>query len=620
MTPEPIATSTTSAPPSSRAVLSTLYAGAVVVAALYFGRELVVPLVLASLLAFLLAPACAALERWKLPRVAAVTVVVLLAFGFMAGLGLVVGHQGALLTDNLPSYESTVMEKWHALGRGDGLLPRLVRSVVATPQGGNAAAKAGDAASAAPFDLGPSPSLTIARTFAAPLLGPVATGGVVLVFTIFILMSGDDLRDRLVRLVGRQDLHRTILAMNDAARRLSRFFLFQLGLNASFGVLIGVCLWIVGLPNPLLWGIVSALMRFVPYVGVFVALAPPLLLAVAVVPGWTLAIVVLVLFVGAEIVMGQVVEPLIYGHSTGLSPLAVIVATAFWALLWGPIGLLIATPLTVCLVVIGRHVEALAFIDVLLGDKPPLEPSETFYQRALEGTALTLVPAARQRIASSSLTDYYDSVALPGLALAQGDLSRDALAFERLEAIHAQIDDLLARLALDAAAAPGSAEPDAPADRATGAAVCIPGRGQLDDLAALMAVRALEGAGFAARLEANAVLGASSATDLAGVRLCCLSILEEGSSVSGIRYFVSRIRKRMPDAAIVIGLWHADRDSAVLSALRAEGTDEHLVLSVGELLAFVRTLDAGAPGSRPADGDAEATDAPARPTEAAASR
>lgn len=619
MTPEPIATSTTSAPPTSRAVLSTLYAGAVVVAALYFGRELVVPLVLASLLAFLLAPACAALQRLKLPRVAAVTVVVLLAFGFMAGLGLVVGHQGALLTDNLPAYEATVLEKWHALGRGDGVLPRLVRSVVATPQGGPPA-KAGDAGSAAPFDLGPSPSLTIARTFAAPLLGPVATGGVVLVFTIFILMSGDDLRDRLVRLVGRQDLHRTILAMNDAARRLSRFFLFQLGLNASFGVLIGISLWVVGLPNPLLWGIVSALMRFVPYVGVFVALAPPLLLAVAVVPGWTLAIVVLVLFVGAEIVMGQVVEPLIYGHSTGLSPLAVIVATAFWALLWGPIGLLIATPLTVCLVVIGRHVEALAFIDVLLGDKPPLEPPETFYQRALEGTAVTLVPAARQRIASSSLTEYYDGVALPGLALAQGDLSRDALAFERLEAIHAQIDDVLARLAPDAAAAAGSAGPDAAADRTAGDVVCIPGRGQLDDLAALMAVRALEGAGFDARLEANAVLGASNATDLAGVRLCCLSILEEGSSVSGIRYFVRRIRKRMPDAAIVIGLWHADRDSAVLSALRAEGTDEHLVLSVGELLAFVRTLDARAPTSRPADDEPEIPAPPPRSTEAAASR
>ena len=589
-------------PPARRAVLSTLYAGTVVVAALYFGRELVVPLVLASLLAFLLAPACAALQRLRLPRVAAVTVVVLLAFAVIAGLGLIVGHQAALLTDHLPSYEATVLEKWHALGRGEGLLPRLVRGILATPQGDHVGGEAVGGTAATPFDLGPRPSLTLARNFAAPLLGPVAMGGVVLVFTIFVLMSGDDLRDRVVRLVGRQDLHRTILAMNDAARRLSRFFLFQLGLNAAFGVLIGICLWVVGLPNPLLWGIVAALMRFVPYVGVFIALVPPLLLAVAVVPGWTLAIVVLALFLGAEVVMGQVVEPLIYGHSTGLSPLAVIVATAFWALLWGPIGLLIATPLTVCLVVIGRHVEALAFIDVLLGDKPPLDPPETFYQRALEGTAVTLVPSARQRIAASSLTDYYDGVALPGLALAQGDLLRDALAFERLEAIHAQIEAVLARLT--SAAGTRAGRPGHGTETAgTGPTViCIPGRGQLDDLAALMAVQALDGAGFVARLEANAVLGASSATDLADVRLCCLSILEEGSSVSGIRYFIRRIRKRMPDAAIVIGLWHADRDSTVLSALRSEGTDEHLVLSIGELLAFVRTIAMIASPSRPIGG------------------
>ncbi len=444
------------------------------------------------------------------------------------------------------------------------------------------------------LDIGQS-NLAIARTVAEPLLGPVGTGGVVLIFSIFILLARDDLRDRLVRLVGRNDLHRTIMAMNDAARRLSRYFLFQLALNSGFGALVGVSLWLAGLPNPLLWGILSGLMRFVPYIGVFIALAPPLLLAVAIVPGWSLAIVVLALFVGAELVMGQLVEPLIYGHSTGLSPLAVIVATAFWALLWGPIGLLIATPLTVCLVVIGRHVEALAFIDVILGDKPPLEPPETFYQRALEGHAVALVPAARRQIAASSLTDYYDTVALPGLALAQGDLMRDDLAFERLEGIHAQIES-------DAGppfpGRPRATDPATPADacRRSGLdaldVVCIPGRGQLDDLAAAMAVQALAEAGFRARLEANMVLGASNPVDLTATRLCCLSILEEGSGVSGIRYFVRRIRKRMPDAVVVVGLWHASRDSPVLSALRSEGTDEHLVLSIGELLAFARTLSA----------------------------
>ncbi len=577
---------------TTRPVLSTLYGGTVLVAALYFGRELVVPLVLASLLAFVLAPACALLQRLRLPKVAAVMVVVLLAFGIIGSLGLVVGRQAALLAGSLPSYESNIREKWRALGQGEGPMARLIRAGLASPKTADGTAAVAQAP--AVLDIGQS-NLAFARTVAEPLLGPVGTGGVVLIFSVFILLARDDLRDRLVRLVGRNDLHRTIMAMNDAARRLSRYFVFQLALNSAFGALVGVSLWLAGLPNPLLWGILSGLMRFVPYIGVFIAIAPPLLLAIAIVPGWSLAIVVLALFVGAELVMGQLVEPLIYGHSTGLSPLAVIVATAFWALLWGPIGLLIATPLTVCLVVIGRHVEALAFLDVILGDKPPLEPPETFYQRALEGHAVALVPAARRQIAVSSLTDYYDTVALPGLALAQNDLMRDDLAFERLEGIHAQIEAMLARLSQGR---PQRTDQVSSADAGDGTGpdaldvVCIPGRGQLDDLAAAMAVQVLAEAGFRARLEANMVLGASNPADLSATRLCCLSILEEGSGVSGIRYFVRRIRKRMPDAVVVVGLWHASRDSPLLSALRLEGTDEHLVLSTGELLAFARTLSA----------------------------
>lgn len=585
---------------SGPTVLSVLYAGAVVVAALYFGHELFVPLVLASLLAFVLAPGCKLLQRLHFSRVVAVLVVVVVTFCAIGGIGLVVGRQAASLASNLPTYQTTVMQKWTALSHGGGILEWLTQQVASGPTapvaGKNGAAAAAEGPAQA-LGLGGASGLELARTVAQPLLGPLTTAGIVLVFTIFILLSSEDLRDRLVRLVGRQDLHRTILAMNDAARRLSRYFLFQLGLNTSFGAIIGICLWVAGLPNPLLWGILAALMRFVPYIGVIIALAPPLALAVATVPGWSLALLVLALFVVAELVMGQVVEPLIYGHSTGLSPLAVVVATAFWALLWGPVGLLMATPLTVCLVVIGRHVESLAFLDVIFGDAPPLEPAETFYQRALEGTAMVLAQGARQQIAEASLTDYYDKVALPGLALAQGDLARDALGFERLEAIHAQIEALLGQLEVDRtglAAAPTATTDVAPDWQRDGAIVCIPARGQLDDLAALMAVHALNSDGFGARMEPNLVLGPSNGipADLTGVRLCCLSVLEEGSSVSGIRYFIRRMQKRMPDAIIVVGLWHVDRESALLKSLRSEGNSEHLVLSIGELIAFSRASSA----------------------------
>lgn len=566
-------------------MLPVLVGGAILVTGLYYGRELVVPLMLAALLAFVLAPACRFLQRLYLPRVVAVLVVVVLTFGIIGGLGTVVGRQAAVLAGNLPSYEATILGKWRALGERYGFVQRMVQGTAADPKQVEDHARHG---SSLPFGLGELSGLAVARTVAQPLLGPLESLGVVLVFTIFVLLSSEDLRDRLVRLVGRHDLHRTIMAMNDAAKRLSRYFVFQLGMNTGFGALIAAALWCIGLPNPLLWGILAALMRFVPYLGVFIALAPPLLLAVAVEPGWSLALMVLGLFLLSEVVMGQVIEPFIYGHSTGLSPLAVIVATAFWTLLWGPIGLLIATPITVCLVVIGRHVRALEFLNVLLGDAPPLEPSETFYQRALEGQAAGLAPQARRRIEDTSLTDYFDEVALPGLALAQGDLSRDALAFERLEDIHTQIEGLLERLTPNQTT--GAGQELAAAWREPGTILCVPGRGQLDDLAAAMAVQALQGAGFGAEVAANGVLGGAGAANLRHARLCCLSVLQAGNSVSAIRYFIRRMQKAMPDATVVVGLWHSDRDSAVLAALRQDGGSEHIVLSIGELLAFARVL------------------------------
>lgn len=579
--------------PGQRSVLTVLYAGAVIVAGLYYGQELLVPLVLASLLAFVLAPICALLQRAWVPRIVAVMAAVILAFALLGGIGLVVGHQVASLASSLPTYQSTITTKWRTFETKVGAVETFTKDI-GTASGPNSPAARKPEKDTGGVVLGGLSGLSIARGVALPILGPIGTTSVTLVFAFFILVSHEDLRDRLVRLIGRQDLHRTILALNDAAGRLSRFFLFQLALNSVFGLTIGSALWIVGLPNPLLWGILAAVMRFVPFIGVLVAAVPPLLLAIAIVPQWSLALLVLGLFAVAEALMGQVIEPLIYGHNTGLSPIAVIVATAFWALLWGPIGLLIATPLTVCLVVLGRHVAALAFIDVILGDKPPLEPFETFYQRELEGKALALAPAARKHVAATSYADYYDKIALPGLALAQGDLARDDAAFERLDAIHHQIDVLLNHLR--DIALPKQQSSVAPTSKwqRNSAVLCIPGRGQLDDLAAAMAVQALGEAGFGAIVEPNVMLGprAPLCADLCDTQLCCLSILEQGSTASAIRYFIRRVQKQMPDATIVVGLWHAVRSSELLHELRAGGGEEHLVLSIGELLAFCRALAA----------------------------
>lgn len=592
----------------SRTGLSALNAGAVVVAALYFGRELLVPLVLAVLLAFVLAPAVVLLQRARLGKAPAVLVAVALAFTIIAGIGAVVGGQVTTLAGSLPHYQATIQEKMKFLATGTELLERLnssLHSLLGGAEGGTtvkvgpaqAGVEVAPSSSTGPAsDPGAPSALVVVRTIAQPLLGPLASFGVVIVFVIFVLLSREDLRDRLVRLVGRKDLHRTILAMNDAARRLSRYFLIQLALNSGFGTFIAAGLWFTGLPNPLLWGILAGLMRFVPFIGSFIAVAPPFLLALAVSPGWSLALVVLALFLLSDMAMGQVIEPLLYAHNTGLSPIAIILSAAFWTFLWGPVGLLIATPLTVCLVVIGRHVESLAFLEVMLGDSPPLEPEETFYQRALEGNIEELVAQARKTIGGSSLAQYYDQVAMRGLALAQADLSSDTLAFERLEAIHRQIEALLSILAAgrpDASAQQRAALP-APEWQADGAVICIPGRGQLDDLAATMAIQVLQSAGFAARCESNSILGAGrdDPTHLGSARLCCLSVLEQGSSASGIRYLLRRIQRQMPNAAVVVCLWHAAGTSRLLTALRAEGNEETIILSLGELVALARAISA----------------------------
>ena len=586
--------------------LQMLNAAAIVVAGVYLGRELLVPMVLAVLLAFVLAPLVRLLRRARLGNVPSVLLAVLLAFGTIGGIGTVVGNQAADVAGALPKYQATIQNKVRSFSVGGEVVERLAATAQRILSGAEPAPAAIEAAPAPTAATDKPTALVVVRTVLAPLLGPLATAGVVLVFLIFVLLYQEDLRDRLVGLVGRRDLHRTIMALNDAAGRLSQFFLAQLGLNAGFGVYVAGALWLAGLPNPLLWGILAGVMRFVPFIGSAIALVPPVLLALAVDPGWGLAFIVGGVILGGDLVMSQVAEPLTFGHRTGLSPVAIILAAAFWAFMWGPIGLLLATPLTVCLVVVGRYVPALHFMHVMLSDASPLEPRETFYQRALEGNGAELLRQARGEVArQGGVAEYLDRVALGGLALAQADLSREALAFDRLEGIHAAIGRLLQTLGQEPGAGaqpPGAAVPAGWA--AEGAVLCIPGRGPLDDLAATMAVQLLQARGFGARVLPNAALGNKDAdggvdggVNWAGVRMCCISAMEEGSSAASIRFFLRRVRRRAPGAAAVVCLWHAMADSATLAALRAEGGDEFIVLSLGELLALAPVVAARASGA-----------------------
>jgi predicted PurR-regulated permease PerM len=414
------------APAASPDVASALalQIGVVVIAALYFAREILIPITLTILLSFVLAPLVGLLGRCRLGRVPAVLLAVLMALSVIMSFGGVIGSQVAQLASDVPQYAVAIEKKVEAvraytvgriavfvdsLGhqaapRAPGTRPPAASSTGTTPQ---AAQVAAGAAADSP--------LTLAERYLSPALSPLATVGIVFIVAIFILIQQEDLRDRLIRVFGATDLHRTTAALDDAGRRLNRYFLTQLAINAAFGLVIGIGLYFIGVPNPVLWGMLSALLRFVPYIGAFISAGLPIALAAAVEPGWSLAIWTAVLYLLAELLVGQAVEPMLYGHSTGLSPLAVVVAAIFWTWLWGPIGLILSMPLTLCLVVLGRYVDRLEFLDVLLGNRPALTPVERFYQRILAGDADEAQDHAELLLKDRSLSSYYDEVALKGM-------------------------------------------------------------------------------------------------------------------------------------------------------------------------------------------------------------
>ena len=354
------------------AALQTLLIAAIVIGALYLGREILLPLALAVLLSFVLTPPLLLLRRIKVPRVVAVGIVVLAAFAVLFALGWLLSREATQLAADLPSYRYALSQKIKSLRVSTPRSPTLERAgevlsqlekELATPKEVPPAPRVGSEAER-PEDRPIAVEITereptgweVYQNLAGTLLPPLATAGIVLLFVVFILLQREDLRDRLLRLLGASDLQRATTTMNDAASRLSRYFLILTTINAIYGAFIAVALWLIGIPSPIVWGVLAALMRYVPFIGSYIAAAFPVILAAAVDPGWQTVLVTLALFVVSELTMGQVVEPLVFGRGTGLSPIAVVVSTVFWTWIWGPLGLFLAMPITLCLVVLGRNV------------------------------------------------------------------------------------------------------------------------------------------------------------------------------------------------------------------------------------------------------------------------
>lgn len=571
--------------------LLLLATSVVLIAGLYFGRSVLIPITLAILLSFLLAPLVEALHRIHVPNFLAALLAVVTALGLIVALGGLIGTQVADLAGNVPRYADTIETKAHAaqkfmLSHFEAVVHRIgsqMHQAVSQPNAhSKQQAQGGSEAAPQPIPVEvhqpPSSAVQIAEQIVEPLIDPLASLAIVFIVSTFILAQREDLRDRMIRLFGANDLHRTTIAMDETARRLSRYFLAQLAINISFGTIIGTVLYFLGLPSPLLWGILAMLLRFLPYIGSPLAAVLPILVAAATSPGWALALWTAALFAGLEAITGQFIEPLTYGRSTGLSPFAVIVAATFWTWLWGPIGLILSTPLTLCFMVLGRHVDRLEFLDILLGDRPALRPDESFYQRILAGDPDEAREQAEVLLKDGTLTKYYDEVAVPGLRRATLDAGRGALDGEQLQRVRASAFELIEDLADEVV------PPDAAWQSRSGVVLCIAGRGPMDEAAARMLAQLLAERGMPARVVPNqavtrSALGMLEAQDAV---LACLCYLDLTGGVSHLRYLLRRLRRTMPALPIVIGLWTREapslRDEQIRDAIGAD----HYVSSLQE--------------------------------------
>ena len=557
-------------------LLIGLITAAVIIAGLYFGRDIVVPLVLALLLGFVLDPLVGRLKRLGLPRTPAVIVVVISTTALMAFAGIMLGMQISSLGAQLPTYQNNIEQKLEGLhsnsdkpGRFDGVI-RMFNTVRAEVDRASQTTntRPSERTAALPIDQvqiveKPTAPFEQAISWLSAAGKPLATAGIVFVFVVLVLLDRVDLRDRLLRLWG-GSLHRSTDAMDEACERISKYLTMQLAVNLSQGVPLAAGLWIIGVPGAIVWGAMASLLRFVPYIGPMISGVAPLALAFAVDPGWSMLLWALALIVAIELLVNNVVEPKLYGSSTGLSAISLMVAATFWTALWGPIGLIMSTPLTVCLMVIGRHLPRLKFLHVLLGSQPALDTPTRIYQRLLSGDVEEAIELAGEQMGAAEVVSFYNDVGIPVLRMATSDHASVATAQHRHRVV-AGMDALIEDL-----------RDQAPAQRSVGAlsAMCIGAKWEVDTLAANMLAHALTLSGQPADFRIASTVNAEfiSGLLLDGVRAVCISIFSPEPRVQA-KQLCRRFRRRWPDVKIVLVLWNAPAELLSEDARRALEAD-----------------------------------------------
>ena len=597
--------------------LLAVVAAVVAIVTLYFARIVLIPFALALLFTFILTPVVKLLERIHFGRIPSAILVVLLSLGACGVVGWTVAKQFSQVVNQLPDYKANIRTKltslhWkspHALDNASQTMTEISKDLATAPTG----QRSGDATLTRPTMMRPTPEakpipVEVVKSPALPLesmqnvLELLASALIVLVFTIFMLIRREDLRNRLISLAGDGNLRLVTQTLDDASARVSRYLLLQFVVNTCYGIFIGTCLHFIGLPGALLWGVIVGTLRFLPYIGPPLGGIMPLLLSLAVFGGWTRPLIVLGLFVFTELIVSNLVEPFLYGIHTGISSLAILVAAIFWTAIWGPIGLVLSTPLTVCVLVVGRHVPRLRFLQILLGDEPALTPESRFYQRLLAMDHEEARQVLENDLEGKTLEELYDSVLIPALSLAEQDRHQNLLEDANQKFICQSTRELI-----DEFWEPRSEERAVGVDRgglsiaaaARGGpshkVLCVPARDEADEIVAIMLAQVLETAGH----QALCIPLGTAAEMLAQVKderpdVVCISALPP-FAIPHARALYAKLRAQDSKLRIVVGLWNSTDDPTKVS--------RRLGLSEGAraftTLAELRQALEGAPDAAP---------------------
>jgi predicted PurR-regulated permease PerM/methylmalonyl-CoA mutase cobalamin-binding subunit len=582
-----------------------------VVTALYFSRSVLVPIALATLITFLLSRLVTRLERW-IGRIAAVLVTVIAMFTIFAAASWVIGRQVIDLADKLPDYQANIATKIRSLRLpAGGPLARISSSVDAlqkelvapSPAPETDRLRGNSSARTAPPVASPIPVKVIEGRNAIPqlmqeslgaILSPLGTAALVLLLVIFMLLKREDLRGRLIRLVGQGRISTTTRAMEDAGHRVSRYLSTQFLVNTCYGLCVAIGLHFIGVPNAALWGMLSGVLRFIPYVGPWAGALLPVLLSFAISTTWFTPLITITLFVVLEAIVSNFIEPWVYGANTGVSPIALIISAVFWTWLWGPVGLVLSTPMTVCLAVIGRHVPRLEFLGILLSEDEPLAPHEEFYHRLLSFSMDSAEEFATKYVETESLTALYDNVLIPAIAAVEVDAHRDTVTAEQrtsaLQRIHEIIDDLNGR--------PDTHEQKdnklAGVAPALGSRVlCLPASAYRDELAGEMLTQLLRSQGFEARnlparLKHEELIDRTVEVQ---PECICVSVLPP-TSIAQARHLVSSIRQRLGEVTILMGVWSTRFDAEKLRERLRGANVSDVAVSLAEAIQLVYKMTA----------------------------